>query len=98
MLAPDGMLILSIAHPCFFLPSSLNYFEKKRKPVIIKKYRSSKKFIKHFGNNNKLLHFHHTLTTYFSTFLKYNFKLLSFKEIFSNKKIRSILKYHFAYL
>lgn len=85
-LKPGGLFIFSVPHPCFFLPSSQKYFHGKQKDLIIKKYKSTRRFIKTLGGKVRVYHFHHTLETYFSIPLRLGFRLISFQEIFDDDR------------
>ncbi|MPM40550.1 Trans-aconitate 2-methyltransferase [bioreactor metagenome] len=89
----DGILIIAIPHPCFYHQENYLWFmDETINQYHFGNYFNEKTFIKEIFNGFKTHYIHRKLETYFSTFIKNNFNLISFLEPKPKKVSTNILK------
>lgn len=92
LLGKNGLLVFSIAHPCFYLKSSQDYFVGKSKNLMIDDYKKKSIFKKNIGYGVYCKHFHRSLSWYFGTCFRLGYECIDFREVFdvSDSIFRSI--------
>lgn len=80
-LKPEGFLVLSLPHPCFFLKESHTWFQNMQRGLVVHDYFHENSFPITLGKRIMVSHYHKTLSRYINCFTRTGYSLVSMREV-----------------